>query len=228
MRLACGGRPAPTSHQPLQICDWNRAAGRATFADISRSEEERNMNSIKKTYLVCTLLIAGFFAMAPQSRADAVIDWNEIAVAAATTGRPGPAGIVDVALVQVAVHDAVQAIEGRYEPYFAEVANAHGRRSAAVAAAAHGVLAGIYPAQAASLQATYVQYLADHGLTGDPGIDVGEQVAAAIVPLRRTDPSPPPPPFTGGTAPGMWRPTESFLGNPPAPPSFSPMATPWM
>jgi hypothetical protein len=186
------------------------------------------MNSFKKTYLVCALLIAGFFAMAPQSRADAVTDWNEIAVAAATTGRPGPAGIVDIALVQVAVHDAVQAIEGRYEPYFAEVADARGKRSAAVAAAAYRVLAGTYPAQAGPLEATYVQYLAAHGLTGDPGIGVGEQVAVAVLPLRRADPNPLPPPFTGATEPGRWRPTESYLGSPPAPPSLSPMAAPWM
>ncbi len=186
------------------------------------------MNSFKKTYFVCALLIGAAFATAPQSRADAVTDWNEIAVAAATTGRPGPPGIVDIALVQVAVHDAVQAIEGRYEPYFAEVANARGKRSAAVAAAAHGVLAGVYPAQAGALETTYVQYLAAHGLTGDPGIGVGEQVAAAVLPLRRADPSPLPPPFIGATGPGLWRPTESFLGNPPAPPSFSPMAASWM
>jgi hypothetical protein len=186
------------------------------------------MNSFKKTLFVCALLIGGFFATAPQAHADAVTDWNEIAVAAAVTGRPGPPGIVDIALVQVAVHDAVQAIEGRYEPYFAEVANARGRRSAAVAAAAHGVLAGIYPTQAGALESTYVQYLAAHGLTGDPGIGVGEQVAVAVLPLRRADPNPLPPPFIGGTEPGRWRPTESFLGNPPAPPSFSPMAAPWM
>ena len=97
-----------------------------------------------------------------------------------------------------------------------------------MAAAAHGVLAGIYPAQAGALETIYVEYLASRGLTGDPGIAVGEQVAAAILPLRRVDRIPLPPPFTGGTAPGTWRPTESFLGNPPAPPSFAPMVAPWM
>ena len=172
------------------------------------------MNSIKKSCYLYVLPIAVMFAAAPQAHADAVTDWNEIAVAAATSGRPGPPGIVDIALVQVAVHDAVQAIEGRYEPYFAEVANARGRRSAAVAAAAHGVLAGIYPAQAGALEVRYVEYLAEHGLTGDPGIGVGEQVAAAVLPLRRADPNPLPPPFIGGTEPGRWRPTESLLGNP--------------
>ena len=34
------------------------------------------MTSFKKTYLVCALLIGAAFATAPQSRADAVTDWN--------------------------------------------------------------------------------------------------------------------------------------------------------
>lgn len=161
--------------------------------------------------------------------ADAVVDWNEIAVQAVATGRPGPIGIVDIALVQVAVHDAVQAIDRRFEPYHAEIEGApRGRRSAAVAAAAHDVLVGIFPAQATTLDTTYYNYLADNGLGDDPGILIGQQVAARILPLRRANPNPLPPPFVGGTGVGMWRPTPSYLGNPPAPPPFAPMVTPWM
>ena len=156
------------------------------------------------------------------------MDWNEIAQQAIAAGRPGPIGAMDSALVQVAVHDAVQAIDRRFEPYHVEVKRAHGSRSAAAAAAAHGVLVGMYPAQAATLDATYFNYLAAHGLTDDPGLLVGEQVAAGILPLRRTDPVPLPPPFTGGTGIGQWRPTPSFIGNPPAPPSGAPMAVHWM
>ena len=90
------------------------------------------------------------------------------------------------------------------------------------------MLVGIYPAQAASLDATYFNYLATHGLSNDPGLLVGEQVAAGILPLRRVDPNPLPAPFIGGTGIGQWRPTPSFLGNPPAPPSGAPMAVHWM
>lgn len=53
-------------------------------------------------------------------------------------------------------------------------------------------------------------------------------VAAGILPLRRVDPNPLPLPFTGGTGIGQWRPTTSFIGNPPAPPSGAPMAVHWM
>jgi hypothetical protein len=130
--------------------------------------------------------------------ADVVTDWNEIAQAAIATGRPGAPGALDSALVQVAVHDAVQAFDRRYEAYFAEVPGATGSQAAAVAAAAHGVLVALYPSQAAALDVTYGNYLATNGLDGDPGLDVGAAVAALILPLYRAVPNPPPPPRSSG------------------------------
>jgi hypothetical protein len=174
------------------------------------------------------MVIVGVFGATPNVQADAVTDWNEIALGAITTGRPGPVGVLDAALVQIAVHDAVQAIDGRFEPYHAEIRHAVGSRTAAVAAAAHDVLVGMYPPQQAALDAAYFSYLSDKGLTNDPGLAVGQQVAMRILPLRRVPPNPLPPPFVGSTEAGMWRPTDSFLGNPPAPPPFSPMAMPWL
>ena len=159
---------------------------------------------------------------------DAVVHWNQITVDAVTAGRPGPIGIVDIALVQIAVHDAVQAIEKRFEPYLFEMERASGKRSAAVAAAAHDVLVGMYGSPAAAtLDPIYYAYLADNGLSGDPGLAVGQQAAIRILPLRRVNPNPLPAPFVGGTEVSEWRPTPSFL-NPPVPPPFSPMAVPWM
>ena len=188
-----------------------------------------------KTNLAGRIVVLGLlvFGSSQAARADAVTDWNEITLTAVTAGRPGTIGIVDVALVQVAVHDAVQALDRRFEPYHAEIDvsrfdRATASRSAAVAAAAHDLLAAMYPAQAASLDATYFTYLADKGLTGDPGILIGQQVAARILPLRRANPNPLPPPFVGNPVVGTWRPTDSLLGNPPSPAPFSPMATPWM
>ncbi|MBM0104693.1 hypothetical protein JM946_08040 [Steroidobacter sp. S1-65] len=172
--------------------------------------------------------VCAFAAWTGPVAADAVTDWNEITMAAVAAGRPGPVGSLDTALVQIAVHDAVQAIERRFEPYHMEVRGAKGSRSAAVAAAAHDVLVGMYPAQAASLDATYYNYLANHGLTGDPGLTVGQKVAAGILPLRRSAPEPLPPPFVGGMDVGVWRPTDSFQGTPPAPAPFSSMVAPWM
>jgi hypothetical protein len=180
---------------------------------------------------IAVLMLCGLLGAASARAdvaADAVVDWNQITVDAVTAGRPGPIGMVDIALVHIAVHDAVQAIEKRFEPYHFESDRASGRRSAAVAAAAHDVLVGMYPAQVATLDSIYYNYLADHGLTGDPGLAVGQQAAMQILPLRRVNPDPLPPPFVGGTAVGQWQPTPSFLGSPPMPAPFSPMAVPWM
>ena len=135
--------------------------------------------------------------------------------------------MLDVALVHIAVHDAVQAIEKRYEPYHFEIARAKGSRSAAAAAAAHGVLTAIYPAQATTLNATYYNYLADHGLSGDPGWKSVKKLREHCAAAPR-DAEPGSAAVRRRPEIGVWRPTESFIGTPPAPPSFSPMVTPWL
>jgi hypothetical protein len=153
-----------------------------------------------------------------------VADWNAITVQATITGaRPGPTGILDIATVQAAVYDAVQAIEGQYRPYYVEIPGATGSSVAATAKAAHDVLVHRFPAQTASLDMTYEQYLIDEGVSmTDPGVAVGAAAAAGIISLRTGDgsfPVPAPPPFTGGTGVGVWRPTPS---------ANAPMVAPWL
>jgi hypothetical protein len=171
------------------------------------------------------IAVLAFILAAPTSvHADAVADWNAIAIQATITGaRPGPTAFLDIAVVQAAVYDAVQAIEGQYQPYAVEIAGATGSPVAAAATAAHHVLVNRFPAQAASLDQTYEQYLIDEGISmSDPGVSVGAAAAAGIISLRAGDgsfPVPGPPPFTGGTDPGEWRPT---------PPANAPMLGPWV
>jgi hypothetical protein len=167
------------------------------------------------------------------ARADAVLDWHEIAVNTISTAsppRPGPVGFVDMAVIHAAVYDAVQAINGKFKPYHVQIPGASGSPEAAAAKAAHEVLVNIFPAQRASLEATYRDYLAKKGLAeSDPGVAVGQTAATGILSLRANDgrvPNPLPPPFTGDTATGVWRPTTSY--QPPPPPSGAPMATPWL
>jgi hypothetical protein len=158
------------------------------------------------------------------ARADAVSDWNAIAVQSTiTAARPGQTGMLDVAMVQLAIYDAVQAIEKKYEPYYVEIPGASGSPEAAAAKAAHDVLVSRFPAQAVNLDTIYQQYLLNHGLAdNDPGVAVGAKAAAGIIALRACDgsfPNPAPPPFIGGTDIGVWRPT---------PPGNLPMLAPWL
>src|SRR5215207_8331924 len=163
-------------------------------------------------------------AIPTTASADVVADWNAIAVQATlSANRPGPSGVVDIAIVHAAVYDAVQAIEKRYAPYYVEIPGASGSPVAAAAKAAHDVLVSRFPTQSGFLDTTYQQYLLNRGLLEtDPGVAVGAKAAAGIIALRACDgsfPDPPPPPFIGDVAIGVWRPT---------PPANLPMAASWL
>lgn len=181
------------------------------------------------------IAILAILLAAPASvRADAVADWNLIAmqrIAEANPAHPPPVTFIDMAIVQAAIYDAVQAIERHYKPYHVEIEGASGSPAAATAKAARDVLVNLFPDQTPTIDNIYNQYLKDHSLSpADPGVAVGATAAAGIIALRANDGRFPPGhmPFVGGKNPGEWRPTDSFIGTPPAPPPFSPMAARWV
>ena len=77
---------------------------------------------------------------------DAVVCWNEIA-SEIVLGPQGPPGILSMAKMHGAVHDAVQAYEHRFEPYAIDIATGAGSSSAAVAKAARDVLVAVISAR---------------------------------------------------------------------------------
>ena len=181
------------------------------------------------------IAILAILLAAPASvRVDAVADWNLIAmqrIAEANPAHPPPVTFIDMAIVQAAIYDAVQAIERHYKPYHVEIEGASGSPAAATAKAARDVLVNLFPDQTPTIDNIYNQYLKDHSLSpADPGVAVGATAAAGIIALRANDGRFPPGqmPFVGGSNPGEWRPTDSFIGTPPAPPPFSPMAARWV
>src|SRR5689334_3957999 len=90
----------------------------------------------------------------PQT-SNAVVFWNQVAdnSIAVVAGKSPQQGAVDVAIVQIAVYDAVNAICGY--PFTPYAIRPDVRRpalpEAAVAAAVHDVLVALYPAQATAL-----------------------------------------------------------------------------
>lgn len=180
---------------------------------------KRTARLISKIIFASTLLFA-----VPAANADVVADWNEIAVQSTlTAARPGPTGVIDLAIVHAAMYDAVQAIEKGYEPYYVDVPGATGNPTAAAARAARDVLVSRFPSQRDAIDLTFLQYLRARGIPeNDPGIAVGITAAAGIIAVRACDGSFPavaPPPFIGGIGIGVWRPT---------PPANSPMQAPWL
>src|SRR5262245_16768732 len=148
------------------------------------------------------------------ARADAVTDWHEIAantLCTASSPARGPSTIIDIAIVHVAVYDAVQNIGGKYKPYHVQITGASGSPEAATAKAAHDVIVALWPTKATDIGTTYKEYLTKKGLKeDDPGVAVGQKAAADLLALRANDgraPNPMPAAFTGENAVGKWRTT---------------------
>jgi hypothetical protein len=162
--------------------------------------------------------------------ADPVAAWNQISEnAVKLAGHPPPVAALDFAIVHLAIYDAVESIDGRFEAYYTRVPGATGSLSAAAAKAGHDTLLGLFPGQMAELDLAYANFLATNGVDPlDPGTAVGAQVAANILALRANDGRFPikPPSFLGSPAIGQWRPTPSLLPGPP--PSLAPGLTPWV
>lgn len=110
---------------------------------------------MNKHFTALAIMLAGALG----ANADPVLDWNAITsqtiAAGAAAGRPGPFIIVDFAVVQGAVHDAVQAYDKTYAPYAVEILGATGSPAAAVAKASRDILVNRFPAQAATVDRAY-------------------------------------------------------------------------
>ena len=119
-----------------------------------------------------------------------------------------------IAIVQIAVFEALNAVEGGYESYLALAPAPEGASSrAAMAQAAHDALVGLYPSQAAIFQAELALDLAAiaDGSSKSDGVEVGALAAATILARRTDDGSDHDEPRVGieylpGDAPGEWRP----------------------
>ena len=153
-----------------------------------------------------------------------VVQWNAIAsTTIVTNGKQSPAaGGVWFAYVHLAVFDAVNAIDHRYEPYlFTTKAPRHTNKDAAAVAAAHRVLVNYFPAQQASLDSQFTSSLAAIPDSADiaAGVNVGEASAQALIAARANDGLLAPVTYTPPSGPGFWMPT---------PPAFGAVATPWL
>jgi hypothetical protein len=145
-----------------------------------------------------------------------VLEWNQIFIdTLIATNTANSASQRLGAIVHTSIFDAYNGIERRYTPiyYFAEAPRGASRR-AAVIAAAHTALAGLFPSRSAQLEASYEASLAalsddgDGGRSRERGIAWGSQVAQAVLVWRAGDGfSMTYPTFSGGTATGQWRPT---------------------
>ena len=140
----------------------------------------------------------------------AVYEWNQIALTATTTDAQEPAPqLRSMTIVQVAMHDAVNLITRKHRTYLPHVAAPAGASAEAAAiGAAHRALGSLFASQIDAFNRARAASLAARRLTeADPGIQLGERVATAILSARAHDgASRASFAFTapGSGAPGVW------------------------
>jgi PAP2 superfamily len=167
------------------------------------------MKSKRLVALAAVLVVA--LGAPTVARADAVTDWNVIATNA-ILAPPAPsahASTLSFAMVQGAVYDAVNAIDGGHRRYLVRpAANPWDSKDAAAATAAFRVLSALLPAQVPTLQPLYDSALAaiPPGPMKNGGIAAGEAAAAAMLAVRANDGRGGPFTFVIGDQPGNWRP----------------------
>jgi hypothetical protein len=191
------------------------------------------MNGFKRIAVVAILLVTPSLLVTPWAAAqNAVTNWNNIAITAARastapgSATPGGAGIY-VAYVELAVYNAVNAIDGGFEPYkYSLTAPAGASADAAAIQAAYEVLSQLFPDQQAYLDGRYNDPLV--GIASIPnspaktdGQMLGHASASALMTLRAGDGrgASVPYSFPSVPVPGVWIPT---------PPGFLAPQTPWV
>ena len=129
------------------------------------------------------LLLSLVVGPAP-GRCDLITDWNQTTLAV-----QGP-NIRTLAMVHIAMFDALNSVTPLFHPYAVSLPGAGGASpEAAAAAAAYGVLIRLLPAQQLALDAALAASLATipDGPAKAQGLAIGDAVADAIYMLRLDD-----------------------------------------
>jgi hypothetical protein len=142
------------------------------------------------------------------SRADVITDWEAKATEAAS---PAALGEREAAIVNLAMFDAVNAIERRYQPYLVHLhPDGPVSSDAAAASAAATALALLHPQAANDFKSALAQYLMGVSAAApaiEAGTRLGETVAQKMVESRATDGATAVDSYQPKTTPGQYVPT---------------------
>jgi hypothetical protein len=157
----------------------------------------------------------------PPPKRDVVVLFNDASLQAIRTAHtPPPAAARHLAMVHIAIHDAVAAVEPRYHAYrFTARLTGPTSTETAAAVAAHRVLVELYPAQVEAIDAAL-----DEALESIPdddarraGMRLGQAIAEQVLRSRQRDGSERRVAHVSRLGIGEWRPT---------PPRFQPPLLP--
>jgi hypothetical protein len=146
--------------------------------------------------ILLTSTILALTPLAAVAAPNVITDWDEKAAATIQGNLPaaprvGPTGATRImAVMHIAMFEAVNAVDGKYEPYKGPAKPDPGcSQQAAAATAAAKVLIKMHPESAAKTQQELDAYLANipKGEAKDRGITLGEETATRVIALRVDD-----------------------------------------
>ena len=170
--------------------------------------------------IVVLCLTTGLSTRPAAAAVDPIAEWSAVASSAAAASGMSPLRTpITLAILHLAMYDAVTAIAGDRQPY--AVNPRVPRRASAYAAAVEAGYRALlveFPSQHARLQITYEQLLAGEpdGVAKGLGVKVGAAVARRLLTLRANDGRNDVITYMPGSGPGVWVPT---------PPGFLPATT---
>lgn len=169
--------------------------------------------SYLKHFGAIALLIVGALCGA-LCHADTVTQWNSAALdAIRLRNTPPPMAARNLAMLHVAIYDAVNGIQRTHERYIAKGrVSVAASPAAAATSAARDVLVVLYPEDQPRFDALHARLLQrlGEGPRQQAGMMWGASVAAQVVAARANDGSGTTAPWPGFEEPGKWRPTISF------------------
>ena len=163
------------------------------------------------------LLAVLFTAPMATATGNVITDWDEKAIALVQPGTvfPPPTALRTIAMLHLAMFDAVNSIKHRYKPYGAQLMAApDASQEAAAASAAGAILMKEVPNAAVQIQAAETSYLAKlpDDAAKSSGIKLGQEAAAKILAMRENDGSSARDEYRPKTKPGVYIPTAITIG----------------
>lgn len=139
--------------------------------------------------ILCTSLSTLAGGTNDSAAGNPVTRWNAVAIQVLPVD---PGLLVDsraFAIVHAAIHDAVNGVERRYQPYTIELSSPNASVDAAIATAARDTLVALSPSQSTTVQIAYAATLLGipDGAAKEAGIELGRRSAEANLARRLGD-----------------------------------------
>jgi hypothetical protein len=173
---------------------------------------ERHLPRLRRKRPAMLFVALGAFGAALSCHADVITDWDAKASAVAS---PAALGERELAIVDLAMFDAVNSVARRYRAYLVrEDGFGDASAEAAAASAAATALQMLHPQSAAAFKAALDEYVAGLSIQHErveAGLRLGERIARRIFDSRSADGATGVDPYRPRTQPGVYVPTATAV-----------------